>query len=297
MPALDDRCPFCPGNERMLPSIIMETPGQGQGNVDWQVRVVPNKFPALTPGVDQARLKEGIYLSMPGYGRHEVIIESPFHNRDLVIMSREEVETLVEVYHRRYVKLMREKQNMMVVIFRNHGPRAGTSLVHPHSQLIATGLVPGHVRLREREAERYFDETGRCVYCDILEFEGLDRRRVILENRSFLAFVPYAAEVPFEIWIVPRKHRAGFGAVPGDEKIDLAHALQEILAKLHARLDDPDYNYVINSWARYKADEPHLHWYLQVRPRLTTTAGFEIATGIRINPSLPEQDADYLKGR
>ena len=264
------------------------------GHNTWGTRVVPNKYPALTPGGDTLRYNQGIYLAMPGYGRHEVIIESPRHDQDIAQMSPEEVRLIIETYHKRYVDLMQEHGNMMAIIFRNHGSRAGTSLIHPHSQLVVTGMVPRYIRWREEEAQRYFDEWGRCVFCDILDFEMDGGRRIILENDSFLSFVPFAAEVPFEIWIMPKRHRADFGDISDAEKTDLAPALRHCLDRLHGKLGDPDYNYVINTSARYRADEPQLHWYLQILPRLTTRAGFEIGSGININPSIPERDADFL---
>lgn len=276
----------------MLPSILMEVLGK-KPNL-WQARVVPNKFPALTPEGDTRRFAQGFYVAMQGYGRHEVIIESPFHNQQIAQMSSEDVGTVIETYHRRFIDLMKEHRNMMVLIFRNHGLRAGTSLIHPHSQIIVTGMVPNHIRWREAESQRYFDEWGRCVYCDILAFEMQDPHRVVLENESFLAFVPYAAEVPFEIWIVPKKHQASFGNISDASKSLLSLALRDILARLRKKLNNPDYNYIINTSPQYKANEPQLHWYLQIRPRLTTQAGFEIGSGISINPSLPETDADFL---
>jgi UDPglucose--hexose-1-phosphate uridylyltransferase len=295
LPAFDPGCPFCRGNEVMLPSILMERPGKTRDL--WQTRVVPNKYPALTPDGDTGRVREGIYVAMQGYGRHEVIIESPFHNQQIALMSSDEVEIVIETYHRRYVELMKEHKNMMIIIFRNHGLQAGTSLLHPHSQLIVTGMVPNYIRRREEEAQRYFDEWGRCVYCDILDFERQDRKRVVLENSSFLAFVPYAAEVPFEIWIMPKKHQSAFGQIGDESKADLGLALRDILGRLHKKLNDPDHNYIINTSPHYKAKEPQLHWYLQIRPRLITQAGFEIGSGVSINPSLPEADADFLNRR
>jgi UDPglucose--hexose-1-phosphate uridylyltransferase len=202
---------------------------------------------------------------------------------------------VLETYHRRYVDLMAEHSNMMTIIFRNHGEKAGTSLAHPHSQIIVTGIVPAHIRAREEAAGRHFDEWGRCVYCEILDFETRDRSRVVSENPSFVAFVPFAASVPFELWILPKRHAADFGSVIDAEKSDLAAILQESLSRLHRKLGDPDYNYVILSAARYRADEPQLHWYLEIRPRLTTQAGFEIGSGISINPSIPEDDAAFLR--
>ncbi len=157
-------------------------------------------------------------------------------------------------------------------------------------------MVPHHYRWREEESQRYFDQWGRCVYCDILAFEREDRRRVVFENDSFLAFIPYAAGVPFEMWIMPKRHHADFGAITDQEQGDLADALRNLLHRLDMRLHEPDYNFIINSAPRYRAGDPQLHWYLEIRPRLVTQAGFEIGSGMRINPSLPEADAAFLNG-
>ncbi|MGD1701818.1 galactose-1-phosphate uridylyltransferase [Dapis sp. BLCC M229] len=286
------KCPFCTGNEHLLRPIILERPNPE--NTNWQIRVMSNKFPALTPDENTHRKLEGIYLTMPGYGRHEVIIESANHSQDIPTMSIQEVEMIIDTYHQRYIELMEIDESMMVIIFRNHGKKAGASLVHPHSQIIATSIVPQHRRWQEEEAQRYYDDFGRCVYCEILAFEQENKKRVIEENSSFLAFIPFAAKVPFEIWIMPKKHEADFGSISESEKFDFASILKNILTRLSEKLNDPDYNYVINTAARYKAEEPQVHWYCQIEPRLTTPAGFEIGSGIRINPSLPELDAEFL---
>jgi UDPglucose--hexose-1-phosphate uridylyltransferase len=292
LPEHAEACPFCPGNEHLLPPIIMEMPGP---EVPWQTRVVPNKFPALTPTEETARREEGIYLAMGGFGHHDVIIESPRHDQQVAAMGEDSVARVIETYHRRYSDILKDDETMMAVIFRNHGLRAGTSLIHPHSQLIATGWVPSYIRWREDAAERYFDQSGRCVYCDIMNYEITAGARLVYDNRSFVAFVPYAAEVPFEIWIVPRNHQADFGDISDIEKDDLSAALRHVLGILFHKLNDPDYNYVINTAARHKSGEPHLHWHLQIRPRLTTRAGFEIGSGISINPTFPEDDAEFLR--
>lgn len=285
-------CPFCNANQHKLEAIMLQMPNKQENG--WQTRVVANKFPALTPDENTQRSKDGIYLVMPGYGRHEIIIESPDHNQELATMSIGAVEIVIETYHKRYIDLMQAHENMMAIIFRNHGVRAGASLRHPHSQIIVTGMVPRHVRWQEEIAQQYFDDWGRCVYCDILKFEMHNRRRVVAENSYFLAFVPFAAEVPFEIWIMPKQHQADFGSISEREKPYFALILKHTLTKLYKRLNSPDYNYVINTAARYKAEEPQVHWYCQIQPRLTTSAGFEMGSGISINPSLPEADADFL---
>jgi UDPglucose--hexose-1-phosphate uridylyltransferase len=285
-------CPFCPGNEEHLTPIIEEVPGIDGKH--WRTRVVPNKFPAMTTGGDAHRFQEGIYLSMKGVGRHEVIIESPKHNEQIATMDAKSVLPIVETYHRRYTAIFKDTRSTMVVIFRNYGPKAGTSLIHPHSQLIAVNWVPSYIRWREDAAEQYYDKWGRCVHCDMINFEMRDARRTIYENDYFFSFVPYAADVPFEVWVIPKAHQANFGDISDNEKEDLADALNHVLTMLHDKLNDPDYNYVINTASRHKSGAPHLHWYVQILPRLTTRAGFEIGSGISINPSLPESDAEFL---
>ncbi|MDJ0714010.1 MAG: galactose-1-phosphate uridylyltransferase [Prochloraceae cyanobacterium] len=283
-----NHCPFCDLNE----TIILEMP-----SVDdrpWQTRVIQNKFPALVSKGKPQRTKEGIYLTMPGYGQHEVVIETPDHEQNLALMPIAEIEVLIETYHQRYLALMEDSSNLLTIIFRNYGEKAGASLTHPHSQIIATSIVPQHRRWTEEEAQRYFDRWGQCVYCDILSHEQENGQRIIGENETFVAFVPYAASLPFEIWIMPKEHQADFGSITPQEKTDFAHLLKDVLMRLYDKLNNPDYNYVINTSARYKAEEPQVHWYCQILPRLTITAGFELATGININPSLPELDADFL---
>jgi UDPglucose--hexose-1-phosphate uridylyltransferase len=148
--------------------------------------------------------------------------------------------------------------------------------------------------LLENEAQRHFDNYNKCVFCQIMEFERTMRTRVIYENDSFVAYVPYAAEVPFQITLMPIRHRADFGNTDPKERDDLALALVNVLGRLRSKLGDPDYNYVLHSAPRFKEGEPHLHWHMEIRPRITTKAGFELGAGISINPSLPEDDADLL---
>jgi len=294
MPESQAQCPFCPGNESRLPSIIQEinTPN----GRPWQNRVIPNKYPVLTPEGEIAGTNRGIYLTAAAYGVHEVIIESPLHSQDIPTMSEKEVETLIETYSMRYGHTYREHDEVAaVIIFRNHGPRAGTSLRHPHSQLIAAGIIPQWVSHKERIAKDYFGSNKRCVMCDILEFEQSDKARIIFENELFLAFVPFAATAPFEVWIVPKRHCSDFGLASEQERKELAQALCDALQRYQDILGDPDYNYVIHSYSRQPTMVPYLHWYIQIKPRLTTPAGFEMGSGMHVNPSLPEENAKVLR--
>lgn len=292
LPPHDTRCPFCPGNEAQLEGIVSESPAGGGA---WETRVVPNKYPALTPEGSDVRSHAGLYVVMEGMGSHEVIIETPFHNRQPSRMTAGEVEKIVRTYRLRYRALESSPGIRSVIIFRNHGPAAGTSLLHPHSQIIATGIVPRHIRHRDDSARSYFDDRGRCLVCDMAEQELADGRRVVFENDLFAAFVPFAASVPFETWILPKGHRTSFGGLSDEEGADFSEVLHGVLAKLDGVCGDPDYNYVIHSSAMRAADEPYLHWHLQLKPRLVTPAGFEMGSGIQINPSIPEDDAARLR--
>lgn len=294
LPERQADCPFCAGNERMLPSILLELSLDHDDT--WQTRVVPDKHPVLSPEMDVAGTNRGIHFVTSNYGRHEVIIENPFHNRDLPLMAHEEVEMVVETYARRHSELYGMDERIeSVILFRNHGPLAGTSIRHPHSQVVATSIVPEFVARREHIAENYFQRNRKCILCDMLDFEQIDAARVVYENASFLAFAPFAADVPFEVWITPKQHSPDFGLVSHQEKEHFAVALQDVLQRIHDRLGDPDYNYIIHSYSRQHSIVPYLHWYLQIRPHLTAPAGFEMGSGMRVNPSLPEHDAEILR--
>ncbi|WP_448561531.1 galactose-1-phosphate uridylyltransferase [Trichothermofontia sp.] len=289
-----EQCPFCDPSQQSTEKILLEIPSLAAGR-GWQVRVVPNKYPVLSADVALKRSLSGVYyLELPGYGHHEIVIETPDHDTTLALMSVPEVAAVVEAYYQRYLDLMRVRENLWVIIFRNHGKSAGASMQHPHSQIIATPIVPRHRRWHEDEAQRYFDEWGRCAYCDMLEFENDEQLRVVGSNDHFLAFIPFAAEVPFEVWILPKHHQSEFGAMTQEQRLAFADILHNILSKIYHKLNNPDYNYAIITAARYKIEEPQLHWYCQIRPRLTTAAGFELGSGISINPSLPEVDALFL---
>lgn len=297
LPEHDPKCPFCVGNENQTPpetfAIRDGTPPDVPG---WKVRVVPNKFAALVPDGRPKRSRRGLYLRMDGVGHHEVIIEAPEHNKTLALLTQQQMEDVIRAYRARYLELNQNPANELILIFRNQGERAGTSLVHPHSQLIATPIVPVPVRRCLYEAERHYDALGSCVFCDILRHELESRERIVLDDEHFVAFVPYAARVPFEVWVMPKSHHASFGELSDELLCDFSSALRTVLRKLYFGLKNPDYNYVIITAPHYSQGEPHFHWHLRILPKLTTPAGFEIGSGMYINVSLPEENADFLRG-
>ena len=291
IPEFKKDCPFCPGNE-----------GNGSDETfrigdkkSWKVRSIYNKFPALSPKEKIERVNAGVYHSISGYGDSEVIIESPRHNICTAIMSYEEVENIIKTYKSRYLDVQKMKGIEAVIIFRNHGPAAGTSLEHPHSQLIATPIVPPMIRTRMESAARFYDNSGKCVFCETMEEELTAKKRIVLDNKSFVSFFPYAGSVPFLIWIFPKRHTSSFGDINDEEIKDLAIILKQTLAKLYFGLNNPDFNYTIRSIPVKEGEKEYFHWYLSIVPRITQPAGFELGTGIFINASLPEESAEFLR--
>ncbi|MCA1904031.1 MAG: DUF4931 domain-containing protein [Cyanobacteria bacterium KgW148] len=291
LPVYREDCPFCIGNERRDNTI--ETLRIGEK--DWQVRVVRNKFPALVPTGDRIRSGTGIYHNVTGFGYHEVIIEHPHHDRHFALFSLTEVELILTAYLERYKQILTDKRIETIVIFKNHGLKAGTSLAHPHSQLAGLPIVPFHFRMRIDTAIRYFDDNGKCIFCATLEDELEKEERLIMNTEHFVAFIPYAALSPFHIWIFPKRHFSCFSYIQPEELEDLALILQQILAKLYWGLGNPDYNFILRSSPRGERDTEYNHWYISIVPRVNRTAGFELGTGMYINTSLPEKSAQFLR--
>ncbi len=290
---VEPTCPFCPGNESQLPGIIAEVhrdepPG-------WSVRVVPNKFPALTPDAAPVSLLPSLHMTTSGYGAHEVVIEHPCHDADLTRMDDGEITAVIECYHQRFTELADRSGIETVVLFRNHGPRGGASMRHPHAQLIALGLATPKLRFMADWACRRYRETGRCPTCEEIELETKLGERIVDETRHFLALVPFAAERPYEVWLVPKRHQGSFTEIAEDELNDLGIQLRQSLQRLEAAHGDPPYNFVIESAGKSGCGAPHVHWRLRIMPELVTAGGFEIGTGMAINPSSPEQDAETLR--
>jgi UDPglucose--hexose-1-phosphate uridylyltransferase len=292
-PAFLPSCPFCPGNEGKTPKETLVYGNDRKGG--WKVRAFANRFPALRADGDTSRRREHeFFLEMDGVGIHEVIVESPEHNRPLALMEESGVRNVLLAYQERYHALSQMPFVKLVIIFENHGSSAGTSLEHPHSQVIATPVVPRHVRLRHEIAVRYYDNVGRCLYSDLTAQELSVGKRVVMETKGFVVFHPFASHEPFETWIVPKKHQACFGEVLGKNIDDLAHVLRINLLKLYRGLNNPDYNFIIDTAPSGESADYYL-WHLRIIPRLTEVAGFEIGSGININTALPEETAQFIR--
>jgi UDPglucose--hexose-1-phosphate uridylyltransferase len=292
LPPHSPACPFCPGNEaKTPPQTFSLTDGEGR----WLVRAVPNKFSALVPEGVAVRHDNGLRTHLSGVGLHEVIVECPEHDLTTALLPAVQIARILHAYRERFVAFYRDTRIEHVILFKNHGLAAGTSLEHSHSQIVGMPVVPVQTRSRIEEALRYYGDLGGCVYCRALREELADGVRVVSHNTSFVAFIPYAALSPFHIWIFPRNHCGDFGSVTDPELADLAAILKDVLLRLYRGLDNPDFNYVIRSLSPSEGSVRYFHWYLSLVPRVTRSAGFELGTGMFINTSLPEASAAFLR--
>jgi UDPglucose--hexose-1-phosphate uridylyltransferase len=210
-------------------------------------------------------------------------------------MEVEDVINILTAYRQRYNIISQDKRVESIIIFKNHGESAGTSLEHPHSQITATPVVPSQIRYRLIEATNYFDDIGECLFCQTLRDEVNAKERIVLETEHFVAFMPYAALSPFHIWVFPRRHSSCYGDINDSEIADLAYNLKTVLAKIFYGLNNPAYNYTIRSMPTDERQSDYFHWYLAIVPRVSKTAGFELGSGMYINTAIPEDSAKFLR--
>lgn len=300
-------CPFCEGNETKTPPEITawRKPGTTANTPGWDVRVIPNKFPALIIEGEVNRTGIGFFDMMSGIGAHEVIVETPHHGLTISDMEDSHVEKILWAYKQRLLDLEKDPRFRYILVFKNYGIAAGASLSHPHSQLIATPITPRYVKLELANSRSYFLEKERCIFCDIIRQELGAGVRLVYENEYFVVIAPFASRFPFEVWLLPRRHEHGFQIMPDEERLLLARCLKDILKRLKKTLNDPPYNFVLHTapnqvprpgkpdyWGTVQYD---FHWHIEIIPRLTQMAGFEWGSGLYINPTSPEEAAKYLR--
>jgi len=300
-------CPFCYGNEHLTPpEIYVISDKEREPNTSgWKIRVVPNKYPALRIEGELKREGVGLFDVVNGIGAHEVIIETPEHNLNLADASTELIKDILFTYRERLRDLRKDPRLRYILIFKNHGLEAGASLSHPHSQLIATPIIPPVVVAELNSAREYYMRKERCIFCDILKEELMLMDRIVWEDDNYVIWEPFASSFPFETWILPKNHLHDFALLEEDELVKLASVIKEMLKRIKVLLNDPPYNMVLHTsptphprparpyyWTTLQFD---YHWHIELIPRITRIAGFEWGSGLQINPTPPEEATKYLK--
>ncbi|MFC3495780.1 galactose-1-phosphate uridylyltransferase [Glycomyces rhizosphaerae] len=288
----EPECPFCPGNEDRTPEELWRLTG---ADGTWDVRVVPNRYPVLSAGPGPARRRmDGPFISADAFGAHEVVIETPRHDLDLPDLD-EAAATNVFAAYRARSRALRAIRPGLVLPFRNHGQTSGTSLRHPHSQIIAVPVVPPKYRQRFDIARAYYDDRGSRLHTDVTAAEISDGTRVIAASDHVVAFAPFASTAPYEMRVVPREAEASFADVADETLAETARMLRRLLAAVRGLLGDVPYNYLILSAPSGEECTAYFSWHIEVLPRLTVAAGFELGTGMAVNPVPPEQAAARLR--
>ncbi|MCD6532773.1 MAG: galactose-1-phosphate uridylyltransferase [Deltaproteobacteria bacterium] len=291
-------CPFCPGNEDVVPPEILayRQPGSQSNDSNWRLRVVPNKFPALHIEGDLVRQGDGVYDMMNGIGAHEVVIESPDHQATLSTMPIEAVEDVLWAYRDRIRDLAGDERFRYILVFKNQGMAAGATVEHSHSQIIALPIVPKRAKEEVEGAKKFYDYKERCIFCDIIQQEINQGLRMVSENHEFIAICPYAPRFPFETWILPKRHTHDYQLNSKNMIEGLALILSDTLKRINRVLDTPPYNFILHTAPVNNHDTAkYYHWHIEIIPKLTRVAGFEWGSGFYINPTPPEESAKFLR--
>ncbi len=285
------RCPFCAGHEQDTPPELARY--QLPDRPGWQVRVVPNKYPAVVPAgspLGAARPEQ----SLPGYGWHEVIIESPQHLTSLSQLDGASLELVLQAYQERLAKLRDRKDLAYAVIFKNVGPAAGASIEHTHSQLLATTLLPPPLETRHIRWHEIYAETGHTAVARWLYEEERQAVRCVASTEDFVAACPFASRVPFEVRLAPRHPSPYFERISDGQRRQLAQLFRDICRRLERAVPGVAYNVIVHTAPLRNFPHDYFHWYIEFLPRLTRAAGFEWGTGCFINPLEPERAASLL---
>jgi len=274
-------CFFCPGHEDQTPPEIRRIGDKNK----WDMRVFPNKFGIVEDsGNPNRKSTDEFFTSAAGYGKHEVIVETPTHTDDITVLKEKDFKVLFDLYNERINELSKDKHIKYVVVIKNHGQEGGTSIYHTHSQIVAYNLVPRLVKSEVKAAK----DHKECPYCKIIPIESKSERRCF-ENKSFVAFCPYASRFNFEVWVFPKKHVKTLNDLDEKEMKDLASIMRKIILKIK------DLNSSYNYFLHYAPDGDDLHFHIEVTPRIAKWAGLELCAETIVNIVSPEQAAEFYR--
>lgn len=298
-------CPFCQKKvlEAQKPVFIYLSKKKIKGSWekplekipdDWQVISIPNKYPALVPWGKLIEEKKGIYQKIEGVGFHEVVIFKD-HYKQIADLNEDQIFRIIDSYKERFLDLKKYPFVKYVAIFTNWGKEAGASIYHPHSQIIGMPIIDPDLNRSLKGSARFYRKYKKCVHCQMIKESLKEKERIIFENKNFVVLVPFASTVAFETRIYPKKHQSYFEKISSSEIKDLSEALKIALLALKKGLQDPSYNFFIHSAPCDGKKRDHYHWHLEIYPKTSIWAGFELCTGIQISTIRPEDAAKYLR--
>jgi UDPglucose--hexose-1-phosphate uridylyltransferase len=264
---------------------------------NWTIQVIQNKFPILAHReVCAVKVQKGPYQVMEGVGRHDIVITRN-HNINFARLSDDMANLVFKTFKERYMAMAHDECVKYVSIFHNWGPSAGASIYHPHFQILSLPIIPPDVFKSLRGSANYFEKKGECVHCSMTTFEKKAKRRVVYENKEAIVFAPFVSREPFELRVFPKKHLPYFEDTDEKTMRYVVDALQKALLSLEVQLHDPDYNFFIHTAPlRDKGKYSHYHWHIEIQPKTSIAAGFELGTGVEVNIVDPDDAAAMLRG-
>ncbi|MEK7198093.1 MAG: HIT domain-containing protein [Patescibacteria group bacterium] len=261
----------------------------------WFLQIIPNKYPAVKHGDCGLISQNGLYQSQPGVGFHEIVILKD-HNRYLAQYSPIEIKTILMAYQERYLILAKEKCVKYISIFHNHGKEAGSTIPHPHSQILALPIIPPDINHSINGSRDYFHKYQECIHCQIIKQELKENKRIIYQNEYAIVIAPFASKVNFEMRIFPKKHSAYFEKTSNNELASFAEAMKFVFSIMHKELKDPAFNFYIHTAPNDENnDYNHYHWHMEILPKFNIIGSFELGTGLSIILVSPEEAALILK--
>jgi len=286
-------CPFCPGPDHDIPEPVYSYPATG----DWQVKVCPNKFPAVRPIAPETRgLTQRLTANLlPGFGVHEVVIEGAEHAVDPTALSDETYQQVLIAYRERIRAFATDRRMDYVSIFKNVGGEAGASMAHLHSQIIATPFIPNNIRDELSGAESYYGMMSRCAFCELMRRYSDGIQRFVAESSNFIAVCPFAPRFSYEMWVLPKAHTSDYTDITDAAALELAQLMKRVLNAMDLAAGMPAFNYFLHTGPLRSPPIPSYHWHLEIVPRTARAAGFEWSTGVFINTVMPERAALELK--
>ncbi|HEY2882494.1 MAG TPA: DUF4921 family protein [Pirellulales bacterium] len=304
--ASDFQCPFCEGQEHRTPSetFAIRSADSRTDGPGWRVRVVPNKFPAISEAISessgaagsaQAAMEIAQSIGVQAVGVHEVVVESPNHVAHIGDLSNAQFADVLEAYRQRLGQLRSSGKYNYALIFKNYGIAGGATLSHLHSQLVAANLPGDALDRRSQNFAAFYHERGGCLLCNMIDQELAAGDQMIDHTDRFIAFCPWAARMPYEAWIVPREHGANFDSTSPQSLTELAELFRGVLVKLERIVKVSACNYIIHTGPFDTNHASHYHWHIEILPRTATLAGFELGTGCFINTVPPEKAAQELR--
>lgn len=291
-------CPFCNIKTQEKPVLVYSngTRSDNKDIKDWTTIVIPNKYPVFVSFQKSKKEKENdIYSKIKSAGFHELVITKD-HEKSLALLPLDKIKEVFTCYQERIVEFRNYDFVKNVVIFHNHGKEAGSSQSHPHSQILTVPLIDKEFRITLDNHNKYFKENKECLRCKVNKEEKKFKKRIVFENKDFIAYIPFAPKFTFQTIITPKRHSSRFEEITEKEKESLAAILKEILSRMYKGLKNPPYNFYLHT-APLDKEYPYFHWYISVFPRRYPLAGFEMGAQMEVLSSSPEDQALFLRNQ